>query len=164
MCIRDRFRATARYGVIEITTATGESVSNIHDNLKKINSLRFNHDGTRLLVASGMSGAYGVASLYSVETGERLQEWVGHRDILYAAEFSPDESLIATAGYDREIILWDTKSGSPIRKMSGHNGAIFDLEFSSDGQILLSACADETVKIWNVETGLPNGPRSLNSH
>ena len=148
-----RFRATARYGAIEITTATGESVSNIHDNLKKINSLRFNHDGTRLLVASGMSGAYGVASLYSVETGERLQEWVGHRDILYAAEFSPDESLIATAGYDREIILWDAKSGSAVRKMSGHNGAIFDLEFSSDGQILVSACADETVKIWNVETG-----------
>ncbi len=82
-----------------------------------------------------------------------LREIVGHRDVLYAAVFSPDESLVATAGYDREIILWDASTGEPIRSLLGHNGAIFDLAFSPDGKVLVSACADETVKVWHVETG-----------
>ncbi|MGI9472612.1 MAG: WD40 repeat domain-containing protein, partial [Rubripirellula sp.] len=80
-------------------------------------------------------------------------ELLGHRDVLYAAKFSPDESIVATAGYDREIILWDARSGEPIRSLEGHNGAIFDLAFSPSGEVLVSACADETVKVWNVATG-----------
>ena len=56
-------------------------------------------------------------------------ELVGHRDMLYQAVYSPDETLVATAGYDREIILWSTKTGEPIRKLSGHNGAILVFGF-----------------------------------
>ena len=61
--------------------------------------------------------------------------------------------MVATAGYDRVIRLWDLESGEPVRDLKGHNGAIFDLAFSPDGQVLVSACADETVKVWNVATG-----------
>jgi WD40 repeat protein len=106
-----------------------------------------------LLVASGATGAYGIAAIYAVDTGELITEFVGHRDILYSAVWSPEESLVATAGYDREIILWNARTGDPLRTLHGHNGAIFDLAFSPDGKVIVSGCADETVKVWNVQSG-----------
>jgi len=146
-------RATARYGQVEITDANGKVARRISEDLHKVNSIQFSKDGSRILIASGVTGAYGVAAIYSVETGERQIEMLGHRDVPYAAVFSPDESIVATAGYDRQIVLWDAGSGEKVRELEGHNGAIFDLAFSPDGQVLVSACADETAKVWHVESG-----------
>lgn len=145
--------AVATFGKVEIHDADGAVVQTFGDELNKVNAIEFSRDGSRLLVASGVTGAYGNAIIFSVESGETLAELVGHRDVLYAAKFSPDETQVATAGYDREIVIWDAETGEPIRKLAGHNGAIFDLAYSPDGEVLVSACADETVKVWNVDTG-----------
>lgn len=146
--------ARARFGRIDIVDRDNHPIASIEsDDLGKVNALSFSHDGKRLLVASGLTGAYGRAAIYDVTSGDLVGEFVGHRDTLYAAEFSPDESLIATAGYDRTILLWDVETGKVTGELLGHNGAIFDLAFSPDGQVLVSACADETAKVWNVTTG-----------
>ena len=145
--------AIARYGEIEISDDQGVPLLTIQNDLNKVNAITFSSDGARILAASGRTGAFGLAAIYSTSNGELLREFVGHRDVLYAAAFSPDERYIATAGYDREIVLWNTETGELIRRYAGHNGAIFDLCFSNDGSLLASACADETVKIWHVETG-----------
>ncbi|MGB5336350.1 MAG: c-type cytochrome domain-containing protein, partial [Woeseiaceae bacterium] len=147
-----QLRAIARFGSVQILRADDSVVATLEDQPGKVNSLQFSKDGTKLLVASGVTGAYGLAAIHGVESGELMTEMLGHRDTLYAAALSPDETRVATAGYDREIVLWDASTGEPIRKFSGHNGAIFDLAFSPDGAVLASACADETVKIWHVET------------
>lgn len=144
--------ASATYGRITINKGEGDDLL-ITDELNKINSLAFSQDGKKLLVASGRTGAFGTATVYSVDTGERLIELTGHRDVLFDAIFSPNDKLIATAGYDAEIIAWDALTGEPLRTFTGHNGAIFDIAFSSDGELLFSGSADETIKIWNVETG-----------
>lgn len=146
-------RALARFGHIEIHDSNGELVTRIDALDGKVNALSFSRDGKRLLAASGVTGGYGRALIFDVDSGKLLTEMVGHRDTLYAAEFNPDETQVATAGYDRNIILWDIQSGEQIRVFRGHNGAIFDLDFSPDGQVLVSACADETVKVWHVATG-----------
>lgn len=119
----------------------------------KINDLRFSSDSKVLVVASGVAGLFGTATLIDVATGEIINTLEGHRDTLYAAELSPDGSILATAGYDANIILWDARAGKQLRKIAGHNGAIFDVCFSADGKVLLSASADETVKIWDVASG-----------
>ncbi|MDG2223702.1 MAG: hypothetical protein P8L85_20145 [Rubripirellula sp.] len=148
----ERF-ATGRYGEVLVRDLDGNLVSNISAELHKITSVEFSQNGSKILVASGVPGAYGFAAIYSVETGEQQIELLGHRDMVYAATFSPDESIVATAGYDRDIILWDANSGAKLNVLKGHNGAVFDLVFSPNGQVLASACADETVKIWNVNSG-----------
>jgi WD40 repeat protein len=145
--------AIARFDSIDLIDASGKKLTAITGELGKVNSLQFSGDGTRLLVAAGQTGAYGVAAIYDVVTGKLIREFLGHRDVLYAAVFSPDESRIATAGYDSLISIWDVSSGKTTATLPGHNGAIYDLAFSPDGKHLVSACADETAKVWDVFSG-----------
>ncbi len=119
----------------------------------KVTDVHFNRDGSRVLVAAGTPGLAGRAIMAAAADATVLAEFTGATDILYSAAWSPDESLVATAGYDRIIRLYHADSGKLIREITGHNGAIFDLAFSPDGSLLASASADATVKIWQTTTG-----------
>ena len=145
--------ATGRFGEINIAAADGQPVQTIRGDFGKVHSIQFSRDGQRILLASGTAGVYGAAFIYDVQTGQLLGELIGHSDTLYDAIWSPDETLIATAGYDRDILVWDAASGSILATLLGHNGAIYDLDFSPDGRHLVSASADETAKVWDVQTG-----------
>ncbi len=145
-------RAIGRFGEVELTAADGTTIGKLPQP-GKIHSLQFSRDGQQLLVASGVTGLYGRAAIYDLTSGELRSEMVGHKDDVQVAIFSPDERLVATAGYDHKILLWDAVSGKLIRSFDGHNGAVFALAFSPDGQVLISGSADETVKVWQVATG-----------
>ena len=119
----------------------------------KVTDVHFSRDGSKILIAAGTPGLAGRALIASSENGSVLAEFSGAADILYSAAWSPDESLVATAGYDRVIRLYNSSSGQLLREVTGHNGAIFDLEFSPDGTLLASASADATVKIWSTTSG-----------
>lgn len=119
-----------------------------------VNAIHYAKDGTRLLTASGVPGIRGSAHLWDLTTGTLIREFgEGSRDIFYDAEFSPDETLVATAGYDRAVTLWDASTGQRRHHIEVHNGAVFDLAFSPDGKVLASASADQTLKLWNTATG-----------
>lgn len=105
--------AFAKHGRIELRAPQGEIVRILPTPEGKINALHFSSDGTRLVAATGISGLKGAAIVFNAKSGE-LVKTLGegtHRDILFDAEFSPDGTLLATAGYDREIHLWDLPSG-----------------------------------------------------
>lgn len=119
----------------------------------KVNDVQFSNDEQRVLVATGTPGLSGRAVVIDVATGNTVAEYAGAADALYAAVWSPDETLVATAGYDRVIRLYQTATGTLIRELPGHNGAVFDLQFSPDGSLLASASGDATVKIWHVSSG-----------
>ena len=87
------------------------------------------------------------------------------RNVLYAheaavntARFSPDGSLLATAGDDGRIYLWTEEARSkedpePII-LSGHSGKIVNLAFSADGNFLASASWDGSIGIWPIGDGV----------
>jgi hypothetical protein len=147
-------RAIARYDGIEITADSNNTAPmRLAAQPGKVNSMRFSRDGKRLLVASGVTGLIGRATIYDLSSGQIIKEFEGHGDAMQIAVFSPDESIIATGSYDRQIILWNASTSEPVRSLSGHNGAIYSLAFSHDGKVLVSGSADATVKIWSVATG-----------
>ena len=146
--------AIGRFQSIEIVNVVSQATIKVLKGLPgKVTALSYSQDGKRLIAASGVTGLFGQASLWDLKSGRAVAQFEGHGDILYAAVLSPDESTVATAGYDRTIRLWDAASGRQIRALKGHNGAIYDLAFSPNGEALASASADETVKIWSVTTG-----------
>jgi dipeptidyl aminopeptidase/acylaminoacyl peptidase/mono/diheme cytochrome c family protein len=147
--------AFAKHGRIELIGADGKLLRTLKVPEGKINALHFAVAGTRLVAATGISGLKGEAIVFDVKSGSIIKT-IGegtHRDILFDAEFSPDGTLLATAGYDRDIHLWDFASGKHLRSMTSHNGAVYDLAFSPDGTVIASASGDGTCKIWQVATG-----------
>lgn len=120
----------------------------------KANAIHFSPDGTAFVVAGGVAGLSGVAEIRDAATRGLIRSLGGHRDLLYDAEFSPDGKLLATAGYDRSVKVWNTADGSMLRSIDVHDGPVFDLAWHPGGAVLASASADETIKLWRTADGV----------
>ncbi|MER7851779.1 TIR domain-containing protein [Streptomyces griseobrunneus] len=69
---------------------------------------------------------------------------------LWTAAAHPTLPLLATAGDDRVIRLWDPETGAEKDVLRGHSGRIYSLAFSPDGKHLASSGDDGTVRLWRV--------------
>lgn len=76
------------------------------------------------------------------------------------AEFSPDDTIIASAGDDHVIRLWQSHSGHELEALTGHTQAVNYCTFSPDGHMLASASSDHQVFLWNVGEGVHRIPAS----
>lgn len=79
--------------------------------------------------------------------------------------FSPDNTLVATAGWDQTVGLWPV-DGSPGRKLIGHKDAVLGVAFHPNGKQLASAGYDNTVRLWELPEGrlvktLPGHPSRI---
>lgn len=69
------------------------------------------------------------------------------------ASFSSDGGLLAAAGTDSVIRVWNTATGTIISRLKGHEGYVYNARFSPDGRFLVSGGFDYTLRLWEVATG-----------
>lgn len=78
----------------------------------------------------------------------------GHQGEIYAAKFHPEGKHLASAGFDRQIFLWEVYgSCDNVCVLKGHSGAITELSFCDDGSVLYTSSADSSLGVWDVVRG-----------
>lgn len=76
-----------------------------------------------------------------------------HSGDVVAVTYSPDGKLLATAGSDKKVILWEAGTGKELMTLNGHSQGLEDIAFSPDGRYLATASDDKSVKLWNPLNG-----------
>lgn len=79
----------------------------------------------------------------------------GSRGALYSVAISPDGRMLASAGQDQLIYLWELASGQVYQTLQGHSKSIQCVAFDPDGTRLASGSIDGTVRLWSLPKERP---------
>ena len=140
--------ATGIGNQVEIWDATtGASAGTLVGHSAKINTVRFSHDGLRVLTAAAdttirLWDTRGLASGKPSSTFDELLPLESHRGSVTAAQFDPLGQRIISAGVDGETIIWSAENmaTSLIAMQSNINHSILEndapLSLTKDVQIV----------------------------
>ena len=114
--------------------------------------MAFSHDGTRIAVVGSRVAIFDVASADQLVTfPESGGSAIG--DTFATASWSPDGSLIATAGHDGLVRTWDARSGRPVDEFLVDVAGVNDVEWAPDGSRLIAAGNSGTAELWEIDQG-----------
>jgi WD40 repeat protein len=87
-----------------------------------------------------VSGSWdGTARVWNVKTGKTILEInTGHKTV-WAVKYSPDNTQIATGGFNESVAkIWDAKTGKLIKTLK-HDKTVLSFTWTSDGKKLITA-------------------------
>jgi WD40 repeat protein len=110
---------------------------------------RLSPDGRLIATASP---AEGPIRIFDVQSGEQIQQCIGHADGTVAIAFSPDSKTLASAGADLTLRTWDIKTGKAQRGFTTVNMPPAVLEFLDDHRFA-AANLDGGVQVLDAASG-----------
>ncbi|MFO0878046.1 MAG: WD40 repeat domain-containing protein [Gemmataceae bacterium] len=85
------------------------------------------------------------------------KEIKAHEALVYSLAFSPDGKLLASAGFDGLVKIWefDPSKGELKEKLklTGHAGPVYCVSYNKDGSLLASSSQDKTIRLWTPADG-----------
>ncbi|HEV3085367.1 MAG TPA: protein kinase, partial [Gemmataceae bacterium] len=132
---------------------------------QSVNCLALGRDNRTLVSVGGQVGKpsaevaaahlEGRVKLWDVASGQRpTASWRASKAKLQGVCLSPDGQLLACAGDEGTIQLWDVPTRRLSSVLPGHVGPVWGVTFSPDGQMLATAgYGDRLVKLWKIVSG-----------
>ena len=101
--------------------------------------------GKRFIAAGGLE-----ILVWDPRTRERVATLSGHSSLVRELRFSPEGSLLASVGSDRQVMVWDTATWSPIQAWQGHKKDVWAVAFHPTEPILATGGWDKKLVIWSL--------------
>ncbi|HEY2783378.1 MAG TPA: hypothetical protein VGJ05_00245 [Fimbriiglobus sp.] len=144
--------------LLEPTADTAKELAAVAAHTAGVSGVAFSADGRRILTCGGD----GAAKIWTVADDAKLTLLLALEQPvattpnapppapLSAAVFSPDGKLVAAAGADGVVRLWDALTGRETRSLRGHTDWVTALAFAPDGRGLLAASVDKTARLFEL--------------
>lgn len=146
---------------------TGKHIRMLRGHKDNITFLSFSPDGSTLIsVSKDMT-----INFWDIPSGELklplaiqgvISDKIETKEKIKRTFFSPDQSVLITAGESRTIHLWDSTTGklkqtfsdkNEDNKETGYVREVEDILFSPDGKSILSLVKDYQIRMWDIATG-----------
>jgi WD40 repeat protein len=89
-------------------------------------------------------------TLRDSHSGAIIMRLTGHKAGVHALAFSPDGRILATAGIDSCIKLWDVITGNELTTFPSGDTLVKAIAFSPDGAWLAFGAGEAMVRVWEV--------------
>jgi hypothetical protein len=105
-------------------------------------------DGKKLAIRENNS-----VRLVEIASGRNIINPILQDDIVTAAAFGQQGTLLLTGTKDGAVMIWDASNGKALSQPMLHPGEIDAVAMSDDGTRIVTATADRTIRIWDVKSG-----------
>lgn len=89
----------------------------------------------------------------AIEKAPLKRKLLAHNEPVISVAFSPAGKLLASAGANNQIKLWEVESGLLLRTLNDKQETVTRIAFSPDGKLLASGSKEKVVRLWNPHTG-----------
>lgn len=147
---RDVLTASAS-GRLAVHSVAGDAPSRLHELGEAVERVAVS-PSEREIALGGTDGTLRFLSLPDMKEIAKLPRV--HELAIRTIAYTPDGKLLATGGYDRQVIVWDVGKRERLFTLP-QASSVFNLAFDADGLRLGICGAEELVTVWNLSVVRP---------
>ncbi len=138
---------------IEVIDRTGKVLAKVPmAHPSRIEAVAFGGSDDELLATGDEQGLVRVWHVKADGSIELQADLTGHTEAVYSLAFNPTGRTLASAGSDRNVVLWDPVTGQERASLTGHADWVLRAQFTPDGSALITVGRDGSVKRWRADT------------